>query len=115
MDVVSSIGLGVLMLSGLALVWRARLALTLFVVRIEDGRIGYVKGRIPARLLGELAEVARLERITSLILTCRVEDQRAQLTLKGHSNPGLEQVLRNLLGQYPLTRLRQAPRSRHPE
>lgn len=112
MDIGAFVGLGLLVLAGLALIWRARLALTVFVVRIGEGRVDYVKGRMPQRLLDEVAEVARKEQVKALIVTCRIESQAPQLSFKGHSNAGLEQILRNLVGQYPLTRLRQAPRVR---
>lgn len=112
MDLGVTAAVGGLSLTLLVLVWRARLALTLFVVRIQSGRVDYVKGRIPPRLLDEIAEVVRLQQAAALVVTCRVENQRASLSFKGRSDQGLEQVLRNLVGQYPLTRLRQAPRSR---
>lgn len=114
MDIAALVTLSSLAFVGLVLIWRARLALTLFVVRIHDGHVDYVKGRIPRRLLSEIADVAEKDQIKALLITCRIEERTAQLRFKGSSSPDLEQVLRNLVGQYPLTRLRQAPKARGP-
>lgn len=96
------------------LVWRARQQLTLFIIRIERGRIIGIKGRIPRRLLGDIADVARQERCEETRVICRLDDGAAQLSIYGDTNPGFEQMLRNLLGEYPVARLKQAPRAARP-
>lgn len=115
MDLTALLTLSSLVFVGLVLVWRARQALTLFVVRIQNARIDYVKGRIPRRLLDEIADVVEKRQIKSLVITCHVEERSAQLKFKGHADPDLAQIVRNLIGQYPLTRLRQAPKARGPQ
>jgi hypothetical protein len=91
------------------LVWRARRNLTLFVIRVDRGRIDYVKGRIPRRLLTDVVDVAATEKVGSWIVTCRIESGEARLSFQGVPDGGREQVLRNLVGQYPVARLKQAP------
>jgi hypothetical protein len=115
MDLMALLTLLVLALIALVLIWRAQLALTLFVLRIQNGHVDYVKGRIPRRLLAEIADVAEKGHIQAVLITCRIADRSAQLIFKGNSNPDLEQIIRNLVGQYPLTRLRQAPKARGPQ
>jgi hypothetical protein len=92
------------------LVWRARQQLTLFVLRIDQGRIQYIKGRLPRRLLVDIADVADRDRVNDLVVICRIEDGRSVLSFQGTYNAGMVQVLRNLVGEYPLMRLKQAPR-----
>jgi hypothetical protein len=93
-------------------IWRAKHHLTLFVLRVEQGRITAVKGRMPRRLLGDIADAIRQEQRTDLRILCRIEDGAARLRVYGDTNPGFEQLLRNLVGEYPLQRLRQSPKTR---
>lgn len=93
-------------------VWRATRQLTLFVLRVEHGRITAVKGRMPRRLLNDIADAIRQERRTELRILCRIEQGAARIAVYGDTNPGFEQLLRNLVGEYPLPRLKQAPRAR---
>jgi hypothetical protein len=92
--------------------WRARLQLTLFVVCITDGQIVYVKGRMPQRLLDDIADVVERERTARLVLTCRIEDGRPSLYFQGDCDAGQQQLFRNLVGEYPMLRLKQAARAR---
>jgi hypothetical protein len=94
------------------IVWRAKQQLTLFVLRVEQGRIAAVKGRMPRRLLSDIGDAVRQEHRLDLQISCRIEDGAAQLHVYGDTNPGFEQLLRNLVGEYPLPRLKQAPRAR---
>jgi hypothetical protein len=91
--------------------WRAKHAVTLFVIRIEGGKIAAVKGRLPRRLLDDIADVVERQHCRDLRIVCRMQDGQARLTLYGAATPGLDQVLRNLLGEYPVARLKQAPRT----
>ncbi len=101
------------LICGMAFVaWRAKQHLTLFVLRVEQGHMVAVKGRMPRRLLNDIGDVIRQERCLDLRIVCRIEDGAAQLHVYGDTNPGFEQLLRNLVGEYPLPRLKQAPRSR---
>jgi hypothetical protein len=94
------------------MLWRAQRELTLFVLRVDGGHITGIKGRLPRRLLGDIADVIRQERLMDLRIRCRIEERAARLHVYGDSNAGFEQLLRNLVGEYPLQRLRQAPRSK---
>lgn len=96
-------------------IWRARQQLTLFVLRVENGRVVAVKGRIPRRLLGDIADVVRQACCRETRVICRIEEQAARIRVYGDTNPDLEQMLRNLVGEYPIPRLKQAPRAAAPE
>ncbi|HEY5958199.1 MAG TPA: DUF3634 family protein [Polyangiaceae bacterium] len=95
-----------------AIVWRARMHLRLFVIEVEAGAITALRGRIPRRLLTDISDVVRHERCQRLRIACRVDDGYARLEVIGDTHPGLEQALRNLVGEYPLARLKQSPRAK---
>jgi hypothetical protein len=95
--------------------WRAKRQLTLFVIRIDAGRIVDVKGRMPQRLLSDIADVVQLERRRELRIICRLEGGQARTAVYGDTDPGFEQMLRNLVGEYPVLRLKQAPRAKRVE
>jgi hypothetical protein len=90
--------------------WRAKRQLTLFVIWVQRGRITSIKGRLPQRLLDDIADIARREDCRDLRIICRIEDSQARLGTYGATSPGLEQMLRNVVGEYPVLRLKQAPR-----
>ena len=90
--------------------WRATQQLRLFVIRIEGGRIVRLKGRLPRRLLSDIADVAERQRCRDLWIVCRIEGGQAQVEVLGDRSGELGQILRNLVGEYPAARLRQAPR-----
>jgi hypothetical protein len=102
----------VIALSLLGLVWSARKRLTLFVLLVEDGRIVSVRGRMPQRLFDDIADVVARERPARLRLECRLENGLAALHFDANADPGLRQVMRNLVGEYPAVRLRGANRVR---
>jgi hypothetical protein len=92
----------------LGLVWAARKRLTLFVLLAEAGRITDVKGRMPQRLFDDIADVVARERPERLRIECRIEGGLAVLHFEAEADPGLRQVIRNLVGEYPAARLKGA-------
>jgi hypothetical protein len=87
----------------------AKRQLRLFVIVVEQGRITKVQGRMPQRLLDDIGDVIAREKPPMLRLVCRLEGGQAVLDFNETAEPGLRQVMRNLVGEYPALRLKQAP------
>ena len=96
----------------LAVVLAARRALTLFVVEIRNGHIVRATGRIPPSLLNDFLVVCPPGHDHRIIISCRIEQGRARLTARGPVTGDSLQQLRNLVGLWPLPRLKSAPRVR---
>ncbi len=63
--------LGLVLLIG----WRIGLERRVFVLRVEAGRIMSVKGRIPARLLGDLQDVLAGSRASGTVVASRAVER----------------------------------------
>jgi hypothetical protein len=100
----------VLAIWGLA--WAARRHLCLFTVTVDDGRITKLGGRIPPRLLADLRDVVARNKPKRLRIVCRIEQGRAVLDFNLGADAGLQQIVRNVVGEYPAIRLKHAPRVR---
>jgi hypothetical protein len=94
----------------LAVTVAARRALTLFVIEIRQGHVVRAHGRIPPALLNDLLVVSPPGLAHRWVVRCRIEQGRARLTTEGPLNQDTLQQLRNLLGLWPLARLKSAPR-----
>ena len=90
----------------------ARRARTLFELEIRSGRLEHARGRMPQGLLNDILAVLPRNHETRLLIRCSVERDRARLTTRGPITDEAAQQLRNLLGLWPLPRLRVAPRLR---
>lgn len=85
----------------------------LFVLRVREGRVQVVRGRIPPRLLDDIRDVIHRSDTGDGLLRAVVEDSRPQIRPKGTSlSPAVRQQLRNVLGQWSLAKIRAAPRRR---
>jgi hypothetical protein len=99
----------------LPLLWLTVLArqnLRLFSIVVESGRVTQVRGRLPQRLFDDILDVIAREKPSQLRLVCRIEGGQAVLDFSEATDPGLRQVFRNLVGEYPALRLKQASRVR---
>ena len=90
----------------------ARRARTLFEIEIRSGRLQRAYGRMPQGLLNDFLAVLPRNHESRLVIHCRVERDRARLTTRGPIADDSAQRLRNLLGLWPLARLRAAPQIR---
>lgn len=88
---------------------RARI---LFEVEFRAGHLWRARGRIPPKLLHDFMDVTPRKPDTRLFIRCLVERDRARLVARGNVTDDLTQQLRNLLGLWPLVRLRSAPKIR---
>jgi hypothetical protein len=96
----------------LGVVLAARRALTLFVVEIENGHVQRARGRIPPSLLNDFLDVSPRGLKARLVIRCRIEQGQPRLVTRGPLSNDTQQQLRNLLGLWPLPRLKSAPKIR---
>lgn len=88
-----------------------RRANELFVLRAHDGKVRIVRGRIPQRLLDDIADVMKRARASGIEVRVISEGGIPQLVTRGAS-PEIAQRLRNVLGSWTLAQLRNAPKPR---
>lgn len=93
----------------LALWLAARRHQRLFVLRAERGRLKLVAGRMPPLLFDEFEDIVRRARLDGVTVRVLVEDGEPRLYVDGPGQ-GVEQSLRNVLGRFPLTRIRTGTR-----
>ncbi len=87
--------------------WIVHLALesrVLFRVRAENGKLARAKGRAPGTLLHDLEDVFRRAKASGNV-TVRIRAGRAEVVMSG-LNANVEQQVRNVVGRFPLARLR---------
>lgn len=82
----------------------------LFFLRLQGGRLRVVRGRIPQELLNDMADVLRHPPVERGSIRGVSEDGRAQVYAKGDLSEAQQQRLRNVLGRWPVPRIRNAPR-----
>lgn len=79
---------------------------TLFVLHVRNGRVSTARGKPPARLVHDFEDVVQKPPVKHATITVKVDGPRARLTATGTIDEGRLQRLRNVLGLYPLARLR---------
>jgi hypothetical protein len=101
------IGLAVLAIA--TLLWMMRNATLLFRAEVEQGRVVKLQGRAPKGLVRDLNDVLHRRPVTKATLRVRAEGDRAGLDVTGDLNEGEMQRLRNVLGGWPVAKIRAAP------
>jgi hypothetical protein len=89
-----------LVLAGVYLYFRLRRAFFLFELVVRDGRIVKSHGRIPPRLLADVADVVERAGLTKAKIRCVVRAGRPALVFEGEIGDGAGQSLRNVVGQF---------------
>jgi hypothetical protein len=84
----------------------------LFMVRVRDGAIRLVRGRVPPRLFDDLADVVRKPTVVHADLRAVNEGGRPRLYADGELSPEHKQRLRNVIGAWSVQQIRTAPRKR---
>ena len=97
--------LGGLALLLLPLVRSMRRATELFRLKLRDGQVHFVRGRIPHALLQDLGDVARSSQIARADVWALRRDGRAELRTRGELTPEQLQRLRNVIASYSLQRI----------
>lgn len=101
------VGLGILALLAVPLWVAVSRSNELFVIEVQAGVPRAVRGRLPQRLLDDLADVVERPRLASARFKVVVEDRRARLVvLRGDIPAGQLQQLRNVVGTYPVAAIR---------
>jgi hypothetical protein len=107
-----------LLLALVALVMSAPLVLALvranelFFVRIRDGNVRLVRGRVPPRLFDDVADVVRKPAVPRAELRAVNEGGRPRLYAEGELSAEHKQRLRNVIGAWSVQQIRNAPRGR---
>jgi hypothetical protein len=83
----------------------------LFCLRVSGTRVAVVRGRIPQRLLDDLADVFRAAP-AEVVLRGVSEGGQARVYADGEVSEAVRQRIRNVLAQWPVVRIRNAPRPR---
>src|SRR5688500_12795351 len=84
----------------------------LFLVRVRDGGLRLVRGRVPSRLFDDLADVVRKPAVVRADLRAVNEGGRPRLYAEGELSPEHKQRLRNVIGTWTVQQIRAAPRAR---
>jgi hypothetical protein len=84
----------------------------LFVLRLRDGRLSIARGRLPKRLLDDIGDVLRDPPVLEGTLRGVSEDGRVRVYADAEVTDAQRQRLRNVLGQWSVTQVRNAPRKR---
>jgi hypothetical protein len=83
----------------------------LFALRMRQGRLQLVRGRIPPRLLSDIDDVLQRAGAGRVDLRGVVEDGRATLRVAGGAlEPTTMQRLRNTISLWPVAKIRNASR-----
>jgi len=86
--------------------WRLKQSLFLFELVVEDGRITRSRGRIPPRLLADMADVVERVGVARARIRCVVRRGRPALLFDGEIGDGTGQMLRNVVGQFSTSEIR---------
>lgn len=83
----------------------------LFFIRVRNGKVRVVRGRIPQKLLNDFAEIVRDPPMEEGALRGVSEDRRVRIYPEGELTDGQKQRIRNVVAGWPVAKIRNAPRS----
>ena len=95
-----------LILTAVFWLWGVHRAGTLFTLIIREGRIARSHGRIPPRLLSEIADIIERAGVIQARIRGVVRDGRPVLLFEGEMSPGTQQQMRNVMGQFSASEIR---------
>jgi hypothetical protein len=81
----------------------------LLVLRVDAGRIASARGRAPGELLHDFSDVFRRAGVSCRVALV-VREGRVVVDASGPGAEAVMQQLRNVVGRFPVQRLRTAPR-----
>lgn len=91
------------------LLWMMRNANLLFSAKVEQGRVVALRGRAPKGLMRDMTDVLRQRPVKQATLRVVVQGGAPALEANGDLSEGEQQRLRNVLGTWPLAKIRAAP------
>lgn len=77
----------------------------LFKVRVSNGKVRFVRGRMPPGLLSDLEDIVRSSSIESAELRAIRQGGRAEIVARGAWSPEQLQRVRNIVATYSLQRI----------
>ena len=89
-----------------SLIWAAGRANELFAIRVERGKARHVRGRMPPALFSAIAEVVARPAVAHATVRAVLRNRTPALEVSGDVPDYQVQQLRNVLGQFPLARIR---------
>jgi hypothetical protein len=93
-------------LAGAAAIWlSARRELTICALRLQEGRVDVERGALPAGVLSDLRDVARMDPGARLRVRVLRERGRARVEIAGNGATATQQRVRNVVGNVSLARL----------
>jgi hypothetical protein len=95
-----------LILTCLLWFWGLHRSGQLFVVKIREGRVAFTRGRIPAELLADIADIIARAGVIRADIQGVSRDGAPRLIFKGEMNPGVQQQLRNVVGTFTVSQIR---------
>ena len=82
----------------------------LVCLRARGGKVTIVRGRIPPRLLGDIGDILGRPGTPDVTLRIVVEDRNPRTYVEGELSDAQRQQLRNVIAQWPVAKLRNAPK-----
>ncbi len=93
-------------LTGVFWWWGVQRATTLFSLIVREGRISKTRGRVPPRMLSEIADIIERAHVVHARIRGVVRDGRPVLLFEGEMSPGTQQQMRNVVGQFTTSEIR---------
>lgn len=94
------------------LVVSIRRATELFVIRVQNGRTRFVRGRIPQDLLNDIADVVANPPVPEARIRALRRSGEPELEMRGAVGDGQRQRLRNVVGRFSVQRIMAGGRPR---
>lgn len=105
-DVLSLSGVVVAALLVTGLIWAAGRANELFAIVVERGTARHVRGRLPPALFSAIADVVARPAVSRATVRAVLRNRVPALEVQGNMPDYQVQQLRNVLGQFPVARIR---------
>ena len=86
--------------------WSLKRAATLFTVVVREGRIARSSGRIPPRMMAEISEIIETAGVSHAKIRGVTRDGRPVLQFEGEMDTGIQQQMRNVVGQFTTGQIR---------
>jgi len=97
-------------LTGVFWWWGVQRATTLFTLIVRGGRISKSHGRVPPRMLSEIADIIERAHVVHGKIRGVVRDGQPVLLFEGEMSPGTQQQMRNVVGQFSTSEIRSGRR-----
>lgn len=95
-----------LLISFLLWIWGIKRAGTLFHVRIRNGKVASSRGNIPPALYASIQEIIENAHVMNGTIRAVTRDGDPVLQFEGELDPGTQQQMRNVMGQFSASQVR---------